>query len=123
MPARITLPSLSATTLQRARSLRTNASKVERKLWHALRGRAFADCKFRRQFPIAGYITDFCCVELKLIIEIDGAQHDRTLRYDKQRTRDLASHGFRVIRFTAAEALGDIEAVRARILEVVEGSE
>ncbi len=31
--------------------------------------------KFRREVPIGPYTADFCCLELKLVIEIDGAPH------------------------------------------------
>ena len=33
--------------------------------------------KFRRQVPIGRYIADFVCDEARLIVEIDGGQHDR----------------------------------------------
>ena len=31
--------------------------------------------KFRREYPLPPYTADFCCVELKLILEVDGADH------------------------------------------------
>jgi len=34
--------------------------------------------KFRRQFPIGGFIADFCCRKNRLGIEIDGANTPRT---------------------------------------------
>jgi very-short-patch-repair endonuclease len=33
--------------------------------------------KFRRQVPIGRYIAEFVCHEARLIVEIDGGQHDR----------------------------------------------
>lgn len=57
----------------RARDLRNNATDAERAPWRALRGRQIDGYRFRRQVPIAGYIADFACPQLKLIVELDGA--------------------------------------------------
>jgi hypothetical protein len=38
--------------------------------------RRFFGYKFRRQMPIGAYIVDFACFKAKLIIELDGGQHD-----------------------------------------------
>ena len=59
-----------------ARNLRKNQTNVEQILWLQLRNRRFLNYKFRRQFPIEPYIVDFICLELKLIIELDGSQHN-----------------------------------------------
>jgi very-short-patch-repair endonuclease len=44
-----------------------------------------------RQKPIGGYIVDFVCNSLKLIIEVDGDSHftDEAIVYDKERTKFL----------------------------------
>jgi very-short-patch-repair endonuclease len=55
-----------------ARLLRKNQTDVEQLLWNQLRNRRLFKYKFRRQFPIEPYIADFACLELKLIIELDG---------------------------------------------------
>ena len=31
----------------------------------------------RRQVPIDRFIVDFCCADAKLIVELDGGQHDK----------------------------------------------
>ncbi len=56
--------------------------------------------KFRRQHPIAGFLVDFCCEELKLIIEIDGDKHDTSNNRaaDRERTAAIEHRGYRVIR-------------------------
>ncbi|MEJ7747496.1 MAG: DUF559 domain-containing protein, partial [Luteimonas sp.] len=59
---------------ENARALRNASTDAERHLWQQLRGRRLAGLKFRRQFPIAGYIADFACVEARLVIEVDGGQ-------------------------------------------------
>ena len=60
---------------KKARDLRNAATDAERRLWQHLRLKQLGDCKFRRQVPVAGYIADFLCPEMKLIVELDGGQH------------------------------------------------
>ncbi len=66
--------------------------------------------KFRRQFPIGPYIVDFACYDEKVVIEVDGGQHANNVR-DMAREQDLASLGFRVLRFWNTEVLTNIEGV------------
>ena len=51
--------------------LRKNPTPWESKLWYHLRNRNLNGVKFRRQFKIDKYVVDFCCLEKKLIIELD----------------------------------------------------
>ena len=81
------MPEISART--------TNAESA---LWRRLRDRRFAGCKFRRQHPIGPFIAGFACVELRLIIEVDGAQHVESA-YDERRTAWLEARGWRFVRF------------------------
>jgi adenine-specific DNA-methyltransferase len=84
-----------------ARKLRREQTHAEHRLWSALRNRHLGDHKFRRQQPIGPYIVDFVCFEARLIVELDGDQHDRpeAIAYDALRTAFLKSRGFRVLRF------------------------
>lgn len=84
--------------MERAKALRRGQTDAEKRLWSRLRA-AQLGVKFRRQHPLDGYITDFCCVERSLIIELDGGQHIEGHRYDEWRTLALEALGFRVIRF------------------------
>jgi very-short-patch-repair endonuclease len=84
---------------KRARELRHSATDAERLLWRHLRRKNFADYKFRRQYPIAGYILDFVCIPAKLIIELDGGRHVTAVEYDERRTRKMTMCGYRVVRF------------------------
>src|SRR3546814_9258168 len=68
-------PPLPTTTLRNARRLRSDMTDAEQKLWQHLRGGQLDGLKFRRQHPIPPYIADFCCVAVKLIVELDGSQH------------------------------------------------
>ena len=59
-----------------ARGLRKRQTDAERVLWNKLRNKQMEGVKFRRQQPIGSYIVDFVSLERKLIIEIDGGQHN-----------------------------------------------
>jgi very-short-patch-repair endonuclease len=98
-----------------ARALRNGATDAERKLWQHLRGRQLFDYKFRRQYPIAGYIADFVCVEAKLVVELDGGQHLEQVEYDAERSRKLAINGYKVLRFWNDDVLLRTELVLEQI--------
>ena len=59
------------------------------------------------------YAPDFCCLEHRLAIEVDGGQHfeQAAICYDEARTRFLGERGVRVLRFTSLEVLNETEAV------------
>ena len=59
-----------------AREQRRPMTDAENILWNELRGRRLAGYKFRRQYSILKYFADFCCVEKRLIVEVDGAVHE-----------------------------------------------
>lgn len=99
-----------------ARTLRNAATDAERVLWRHLKGRRLAGHKFRRQFPIAGFITDFACVEARLVIELDGGQHLDATTYDAVRTRRIETNGYRVLRFWNDDVLLRTELVLEEIL-------
>ena len=90
-------PPMPTVTLDHAREMRREQTDAERNLWKHLRAGRFDGLKFRRQYPIPPYIADFCCVEKKLVIELDGAQH--SVEVDATRTACLEAQGFRVLRF------------------------
>ncbi|MCF7834468.1 DUF559 domain-containing protein [Candidatus Gracilibacteria bacterium] len=96
---------------EKARKLRNNQTKAEKKLWYEFL--KDAEYKFLKQKPIDEYIVDFFCNKLKLIIEIDGDTHrsDEEIQYDKDRTKKLESYGFEVIRFTNTEIFENFDEV------------
>ena len=94
-----------------ARRLRREQTDAERKLWSKLRDRRLCGAKFRRQHPIGSFVADFCCIETKLIIELDGGQHVENADADDERTSYLAGQGYRVLRFWDHEVLKDVNAV------------
>ena len=97
--------------IDRARKLRRESTPPEQILWSVLRGRRLAGLKFRRQEPIGPYVVDFCCRQLKLIVELDGMSHDETGDRDEVRTRSLEEQGYHVLRVTNWDVNEDLEAV------------
>ena len=92
------------------RSLRRNMTDAERLLWKRLRGCQVKGYKFRRQHPFNDFILDFVCLEAKLVIEIDGGQHNGSTQ-DVVRDQVLENAGFRVMRFWNNQVLNEIESV------------
>jgi error-prone DNA polymerase len=84
---------------QRARRLRNHLTETERHLWQRLRRRQLCGYKFRRQFPIGPYIVDFVCLEARLVVELDGGQHNQQITQDQVRDQWLGRQGFRILRF------------------------
>jgi very-short-patch-repair endonuclease len=104
-------------TQEYAQGLRKTMTDAEYALWYYLRGEQLG-VKFRRQQPIGKYIVDFVCMDAKLVIEVDGGQHNES-QYDKARDAFLRQEGFRVLRFWNNEVLENIEGVYMRIQEAL----
>ena len=104
-----------------ARDLREEQSDAEKAIWMRLRNRELEGVKFRRQQPIGPYIVDFVSLRRRLIIEIDGGQHneDREKERDKERAMRLEQRGYRIIRFWNNEVLANPERVLERIKEAL----
>ncbi len=83
-----------------ARELRREPTPTERHVWSLLRNRRLLGLKFRRQHVLHGFIVDFYCPALKLVIELDGPPHDGSAQagYDAARTDCLTSADYRLIR-------------------------
>jgi very-short-patch-repair endonuclease len=97
-----------------AATLRKEMTKAEACLWkYVLKARKLRGYQFRRQRPVLNYIADFMCMELMLIIEVDGLTHhwEETSKKDHKRQQELESAGFTVLRFTDEDVLKDINAV------------
>ena len=97
--------------LTRARHLRSNPTPAESRLWYHLRAHRFEGWKWRHQTVLAPYIADFTSRSAMLIVEVDGDTHGTTAEYDARRTAFLEAQGWRVLRFTNAEVMGNIEGV------------
>ena len=100
-----------------AKTLRKNSTIQEKRLWNLLKNRQFHNLKFKRQSPIGKYVVDFICHERKLIIELDGGQHNenKNIENDIERTNFLESLGFKVIRFWNNDIYKNIDGVITEI--------
>ncbi|MGN6226997.1 MAG: endonuclease domain-containing protein [Dyella sp.] len=117
MPGRIK-PPLPMLKKQQARILRRAGTDAEQKLWFYLRAGRLHGLKFRREHPVPLYVVDFYCEACKLVVGLDGSQHNETA--DTSRTRFLESVGLRVLRYWDNEALQNTEKVLASILSACE---
>jgi very-short-patch-repair endonuclease len=92
--------SRSKNAIEFARDQRRTSNEFAATVWQWLRGCQIDGAKFRREYPIAPYTVDFCCVERKLIIEIDGEGHltEEGLEHDRVRDQFLRAQGFKVLR-------------------------
>jgi leucyl-tRNA synthetase len=104
-------------TIAFAKQNRKDSTVEEDMIWQEVRNRKIADCKFRRQHPIAGYIPDFVCLEKRLIIEIDGGYHDESeqKKYDEARQAWLKENGFDMLRFTNNEVNTSLNSILKEI--------
>ena len=100
-----------------ARVLRQNQTDTEAGRWNQLRGRRLAGFKFKRQWTLGFFIADFCCIEQRLIVEVDGGQHSEAA--DASRTACLEERGYRVVRFWNHQVLANMDGVlQALLLEL-----
>jgi very-short-patch-repair endonuclease len=113
MPARL-IPYRTGLTA-RARALRQDMPPAERRLWRKLRGRKMCGDAFVRQRPLAGFLVDFYCKELRLAIEVDGWTHSLKAAADAARQAALEALGVRFLRFWDREVLSDLEGVTEQI--------
>jgi very-short-patch-repair endonuclease len=111
---------ISPGKLRRARELRRQLTIAEREAWRILRNRGVLGLKFRRQHIIDGFIVDFYCAELRLVLEVDGPAHSDAARaeYDAARTAHLQLRGLRVIRLRNEDIS---EAVLTTLLQELAG--
>ena len=101
---------------ERAKVLRHEMTDAEKKIWQTLRSRQTGGYRFRRQVPFGGFIADFVCHEAKLIVEIDGGQHDPASKREARRTSFLESQGYRILRLWNNEVMENPEGVQLAIV-------
>lgn len=96
-----------------SKNMRNNPTLHEAILWKYLKNSQFEGLKFCRQQPIGKYIVDFCCFYPKIIIELDGGQHNdrENIEYDKLRDEFLKNEGYQVIRIWNNDITNNIQGV------------
>src|ERR1700742_2148863 len=102
---------------ENARRLRKTMTPQEVKLWVHLRSWRSRGFHFRLHAPKGRHIVDFACLKHRLIIELNGGQHnmDGHARRDLVRDRRLNDSGFRVLRFWNSDVDGNLEGVLTAI--------
>ena len=102
----------------RATALRRNMTDAEKRMWNHLRNRQLGGHKFKRQWSLGPYIVDFCCIERRVVVEVDGGQHSP--QSDGRRTTELNAMGYRVVRFWNNDVLENTEGVLTSLLAELE---
>jgi very-short-patch-repair endonuclease len=94
-----------------AKEFRKNMTKEEAHLWYQFLCRY--PLRFRRQYVVGNYITDFYCHQAKLVVELDGSQHysPEEREYDNTRTSYLEQQGLQVLRFSNLDVLRQFQNV------------
>ena len=96
-----------------ARTNRRNPSDAEKALWARLSGQKLGGFKFHRQVVVGSTIVAFACPARWLVVEIAGDTNAEVTAIQDKKLTDV---GIRVLRFTKAQVLEDIEPVVAEIL-------
>jgi very-short-patch-repair endonuclease len=100
--------------------LRRDTTDPERKLWWHLRQIELPHSHFRRQAAIGPYFADFACHDQRVVIEVDGDTHAGTSAADNKRTRYMQANGYRVLRFSNAQIMSEIEGVLTVICAAIQ---
>lgn len=110
--------------IKRGREMRQSMSEPEVMLWSRLKRLRERGYAFRRQFPFRGYFFDFACLSYRLVIEVDGSQHNDDLQADHDLVRDRIARreGFIVLRFSATDVRGNLGGVVDHVIHVLEGA-
>lgn len=103
-----------------AKHLRRNMTNAERVFWNAVRNNKVMGLQFRRQQVIDGFIADFYCNQMRLVVEIDGGVHETQKDYDRLRDEFINRRGILVMRFHNEEVLSDIGEVVGKIEKAYE---
>ncbi len=105
--------------LEHAKAMRQEMTEPEQRLWYQLRAKRFEGIKFRRHKVVGNYIPDFSSNDPKLIIEVDGDSHGLSEDYDARRTASLETAGYRVVRFSNADVMGEMDGVLVLLTEIL----
>jgi very-short-patch-repair endonuclease len=114
-------PPLPSRLHDHTREMRSAQTDAEQKLWSHLRATRLGGYKFRRQHLLPPFVVDSCCIEQRLIVELDGSQHGDDA--DVARTKVRSDAGFRVLRFWNNDVLTQTDAVLEAILGVIAKTE
>ncbi len=103
--------------LELARKMRRKMTPGERCFWNMVRNNKLRGLHFRRQQVLHGFIADFFCNDLNLVVEIDGGIHQGQRDYDQLRDMIINRYGVKVIRFSNEDVLNKGDWVLQRLKE------
>jgi very-short-patch-repair endonuclease len=99
-----------------ARRMRAQPTDAERVVWQRLgHDISLTGSHFRRQALVGQFIVDFASRRAKLVIELDGGQHDWQQASDALRKRQIEAAGYSILRFWNNDVLGNLEGVLSEI--------
>ena len=107
--------------IKRAREFRKTLTPQEARLWLRLRALRVEGFHFRRQSPFLSFYLDFVCFKRKLVIEVDGGQHNDRVQADHDLMRDsiLRRHGFQTLRVSNGDINTNLEGVMETVLRLL----
>ena len=102
--------------VSKARQLRQNMTKEERRLWYDFLKKL--PLTVHRQKNIGNYIVDFFIAQVGVIIEVDGRQHQllQNKQEDGKRDSELEKLGFRILRYANEDINSNFNSVCNDIL-------
>jgi very-short-patch-repair endonuclease len=103
---------------QFAREMRRSQTTSEDILWQRIRRRQCVGLRFRRQAVILGWIVDFWCPALRLVVEVDGPHHAMRQAYDERRDEVMSEAAISVLRIPSDVVMTNIEAAIERIMRM-----
>lgn len=107
---------------QFSRDLRNNSTLGEVILWKELRAGSIKGYKFNRQKPLDGYIVDFYCKKLNMVIEVDGSSHyhEESRLQDEARQEVLEAMGLTFLRFDDLDVKKNMAFILGEIYHFIE---
>ena len=93
-------------------------SRAEKRLWYDGLAKSRLGFYLRCQYPLGPYFLDFYCTEVKVCVEVDGAQHEFSSGHDARRDAWLAENGILALRFAADSVMLDLPHILWKIEEV-----
>jgi very-short-patch-repair endonuclease/tRNA A37 threonylcarbamoyladenosine biosynthesis protein TsaE len=99
---------------RRAMEFKISPTEAEDFLWQHLRRNSLGS-RFRRQHVVDHFIVDFINIKNNLIVEVDGGVHNNLKERYGERSKIFENLGFKVLRFTNDQVLGDIQNVLGEI--------
>lgn len=102
-----------------ANFLRQAATESERALWQRL-SRGVGVYRFRQQVPLFGYVVDFYCPRLRLVVEVDGSWHAGRQHHDQLREDVLRANHQAIVRITSNAVTENLDSVMELIRGAIE---